>query len=219
MPTPTTTPADPRPTRSRWILLLTVFVLMDLLVFAGFFAWQQFKAPARPVSTWTSQGVLQKIQQLNNLESAVFHIESVVTSSKEGNWYALWQDQQKGLFVAKGSVVAGINLSQLKASDIQWTEATRQVVIHLPPVQILGVHLDDLHTYDIQTGFNGLLKLDPTILNEAQTAAKGQIRRSACQSGILNFANDSAQQQISRLFTLVPDLTVSVIPAKVPACH
>lgn len=36
----------------------------------------------------------------------VYNVDTVITSQKQGNWYALWQDQQKALFVAHGRVQA-----------------------------------------------------------------------------------------------------------------
>lgn len=42
-----------------------------------------------------------KIVALNRLESTAFYIDTIVRSEKKGNWFVLWQDNQKGLFLAK----------------------------------------------------------------------------------------------------------------------
>ena len=58
----------------------------------------------------------------------------------------------KGLFVAHGRVTAGIDLNQLKPTDVQVTPDGSHVSITLPAAQILDSYLDNIEVYDIQTG-------------------------------------------------------------------
>lgn len=186
-------------TASFWVslFLLAVIAVAGLL----FLQWQQANKPKK-VDVLTREGVVTKIQTLNRLQTVAYNVDTVITSQKAGNWYALWQDQQKGLFVAHGRVTAGIDLNQLKPADVQITPDGKHVSITLPPAQILESYLDNIEVYDIQTGVFGMLQADPQLFNQAQVAGKNQVLSSACRSGILTTASDNAQKQIQSLFAL-----------------
>lgn len=200
--------------RSWFKIVLLMLVICIATALISIF-WYQKQQPA--IDVITRAGVLQRIQHLNNLETVGFHIDTVVTSQREGSWNRLWQDQQKGLFVVSGRVVAGLNLSKLRPEQVTVSEDGKMIHIKLPPVEILSSSLDKTEIYDIKTGLFGLVDIDPQLLTEAQTAARQQIVSTACQSGILNIANENAQKQMESLFTLT-QAKVTVDSAPVPSC-
>lgn len=202
-----------------WFWRVFSLLLLLVTVWGALQLWQareQARAQAR-IHTLTTAGVLSRIQKLNNLESMAFHVETVVRSEKQGNWYRLWQDRQKGLFIARGRVVAGVDLGALTAAQVQVSDEGKRVQIQLPPVKILSTGIERLDVYDLETGLYGLAQVDPNLLNEAQNAARSQIIQSACSSNILGLATLQAQQQISQLFALLPEVNVQVKAAPVPA--
>lgn len=208
-----TTSPSMHPVRKKRVLLGLVLLLTALAVWQ---AWQ-LRTPDQSISVLTREGVLQRIQHLNNLETVAFHVETVVTSTKQGNWYRLWQDQQRGLFIASGRVVAGLNLSRLTTDQVQVSADGRRIHIDLPPVEMLSISLDKTEIYDLNTGLMGLMRIDPALLTQAQQAARLQIGHTACQSGVLKIANDNAQKQVQALFALT-QAEVSVTAAAVPSC-
>ena len=193
---PSTT--QPKKPLSFW---LSIF-LLAVIVVGSYAGWQWQQAHRPKVEVLTRDGVVTQVQSLNRLQTVAYNIDTVITSQKQGNWYALWQDEQKGLFVAHGRVTAGIDLSQLKPSDVQVSDDGNMVTIWLPPAQILAHYLDNIEVYDIQTGVFGMLNADPQIFNQAQTAGKSQVLTTACETGILKIANDNAQKQVKALFAL-----------------
>lgn len=192
-----------------------VLILMTVITAAGSIFWYKQQQPT--IQVLTNEGVLEKIQHLNNLETVAFHIDTVVSSRKSGSWNKLWQDEQKGLFVASGRVVAGLNLSKLKAEHVQVSADGKHIHITLPPVEILSSSLDKTEIYDIQTGLFGFVDIDPHLLSAAQTEARKQIILTACKSGILETANQNANKQIESLFTLT-QAKISVTSATTPHC-
>ena len=163
--------------------------------------------PESPHSIISQASVLRQIQDLNRLES----------TEKQGNWYALWQDSQKGIFTARGSVVAGLDLNRLSERNIQILD-NQTIIINLPPVEILAVQLDNIDVYDIRTGALNLYQADLNVLGEVQYHAKRQILRQACADQILQRAAERSKSQIEQLFALTP-LKVSVYtPAALPEC-
>ena len=91
-----------------WVVLL---IGLAAIVFAIYSV--QNITEKEPVETITREGVVTQIQQLNRLETVAFSVDTVITSERRGSWMKLWQDQQKGLFIARGRVDAGIDLSAL----------------------------------------------------------------------------------------------------------
>lgn len=198
----------------------TVKVLVLLIIVAALTAavsifWYKEQQP--DIDVITRDGVLQRIQHLNNLETVGFHIDTVVTSNREGTWNKLWQDEQKGLFVVSGRVVAGLNLSKLNRQHVTVSDDAKTIHIELPAVEILSSSLDKTEIYDIKTGLFGFMDIDPELLTEAQHLARQQLIRTACNSGILTIANENAQKQVESLFTLT-QAQVTVKSAPVPYC-
>ena len=199
------------------ILLGGLMLLLLTIVGVGsWFAAQQYAKPdtvTQPVLT--REGVLKQIQQLNRLESTAFYIDTIVQTQKAGRWYFLWQDAQKGLFIAQGKVLAGVDLNKLTTQNVQILD--NKVILTLPSVEILSVDLAKLEVYDLKTGHLNLHSVDNEVFTEVQRRAKHQVLASACKADILNHAQTQAQQQLEALFALI-QTPVSVYPSSIPVC-
>lgn len=191
---------------------------ISVLLAAGAYAmWLHYGTlkPSENAKVLTREGVLTQIQDLNRLESTAFYIDTIIKTEKQGNWYALWQDAQRGLFLAKGRVVAGVDLNKLTPEHVNVVD--NKVIISLPPVEILSVNLDDIEVYDLKTGSLGLHPVDKTVFQTVQAEGRRQVLASACKAGILEHAQNQAQLQLEKLFALT-QTEVSVYPAALPAC-
>jgi hypothetical protein len=202
-----------------WVLLIISFSALAFAVYSI-----QSRIVEEPIETITREGVVTQIQQLNRLQTVAFSVDTVVTSQRQGSWLKLWQDEQKGLFIVRGRVDAGIGLSDLspemvqivQSADLlqdaenaaQTTDANTpvsimpQVNITLPPSEIFSVYLDDIEIYDWQTGAFGLMQVDPKILQQAQSMAKKEVLERACRGDVMNMALENAQIQLQQLFSL-----------------
>lgn len=198
---------------SFWLSLL--LLLCIALIIMGFFYWQNQQKPK--VEVLTREAIITKVQTLNRLQTVVYNIDTVITSQKQGNWYALWQDEQKGLFVAHGRVQAGIDLNLLTPENVKISEDGNHIQITLPPAQIFETYLDNIEVYDLKTGLFGMVDTDPQIFNQAQSSGKKQILMTACRSNILQLATDNAQKQIQSLFSLA-NIQVSIQPSPTKPC-
>jgi len=223
------TPPNPsKPTSSKEVVLTKsakkkpIAPLSWLVLIVGILAlaWALFslqkKPEAAPVETITREGVITQIQNLNRLQTVLFSVDTIISSQKRGSWQKLWQDEQKGLFIARGRVEAGVDLSELSPEMVQVvppkvTEnaaendpkaAMPTINITLPPSQIFTIYLDDLEIYDWQTGAFNLLQVDPKVLEAAQQSAKKEVLERACRGNIMNLAAQNAQSQLQQLFAL-----------------
>ena len=200
-------------------LLLLVFVLAATVAayYAYFMYTAQTQLSQNQLNTVSREGIVTQIHELNRLETMAFHIDTVVKSEKEGTWYKLWQDHEKGLFVIKGQVIAGVDLSKLDASDVTVSADGKQVSIDLPPAEIFTISLADIQMYDYQRGWLNPEPVNPEVLNQVQSVARTQVKQSACKAEILKLANENASKQVAKLFELT-GVKVSVQAGIVPSC-
>jgi hypothetical protein len=195
----------------------------------------QNSAEEEPVETITREGVVTQIQQLNRLQTVAFSVDTIITSEREGSWAKLWQDEQKALFIAKGRVQAGIDLSALTPEMVQVVQPTNEqleaadnsttpssimpkINITIPPSEVFAVYLDDIEIYDWQTGAFGMMQVDPAILTQAQSMAKKEVLERACRGDVMTMALSNAQTQLQQLFAMT-GAVVTVTTQGAGACR
>ena len=214
-----------------WMILL---IGLAAIVFAIYSVQNIIKE--EPIETITREGVVTQIQKLNRLETVAFSVDTVITSQRPGSWMKLWQDEQKGLFIARGRVEAGIDLSALTPEMVQVVQpeinvdevqeagantpvsVMPQINITIPPSEIFSVYLDDIEIYDWQTGAFGMMQVDPKILQQAQSMAKKEVLERACRGDVMNMALENAQTQLQQLFSLT-GAVVTVTTQGAGACQ
>lgn len=206
-----------------WVKLVMLLIIIGLAVAL----WAQFnKEATTQVKAVSREGVVSRIQNLNRLETVAYNVDTVITSEKQGSWQRLWTDEQKGLFIARGRVIAGVDLSQISDEMVQISEPTEaqieaakqkaiidgndnlpitimpNILITLPPSQIFSVYLDDIEVYDWQAGVFGMVKANPDILAAAQKSAKSEVLERACKDGVMSQAEQNAKTQMQQLFAM-----------------
>ncbi|MBI0427177.1 DUF4230 domain-containing protein [Psychrobacter sp. NG27] len=224
---PTKTPIA----KMSWVVLL---IGLAAIVFAVYSIQNSTKEA--PIETITREGVVTQIQNLNRLETVSFSVDTVITSERNGSWQKLWQDEQKGLFIAHGRVEAGVDLSALTPEMVQVVPAVQpdeategkqgemsstampQINITLPPSEIFSVYLDDIEIYDWQTGAFGMMQVDPKIFDQAQSMAKKEVLERACRGDVMTMALQNAQTQLQQLFALT-GAVVTVTTQGAGACQ
>lgn len=185
---------------------LLMLILLMLTAFATFYATKTLLPKNEP--SISTQSVITQIQSLARLQTATFAIDTVVATKQEGSWQKLWQDEQKGLFIIKGRVLAGVDLQQITPEMVQIHQETDgalpSVRVQLPPSQIFEVFLDHIEIYDWQTGVFGAKTVDAKLFEQVQQDAKMEILSKACQGDVMNFATVQASEQLKALLTMLP---------------
>ncbi len=196
-------------------------LLVLILLLAGAGVWYQMHKPANQATVVTREGIITEVQTLSRLTSVAFSVDTVVTASREGSWQRLWQDKQKGLFIVKGRVLAGVDLSQISAEMVHvatGADGQSTVQISLPPSEIFEVYLDDIQIYDWQTGLFGTAANDPALFEQVQADAKAEVLAKACAGDVLTLAMNNASEQVQALFALT-QMQVTVTPQGTGACQ
>ncbi len=140
---------------------------------------------------------MQQVRSLSRLETAQYTIEKVITAETgQGALGALFGDRL--IFVAHGQVIAGVDLSKLRGSDVVVSPAG-EVTIIMPAAEIFVTSLDNnkSYVYDRQTGL--LTKGDQNLETQARQVAQQQIEQGALEDGILRLAQDNAASYLERL--------------------
>jgi Protein of unknown function (DUF4230) len=198
--------ANSHPTPRRgfpWLGALLVLVLGagTGVLFLGYIAhtatkglWDQLASvvTGRSHSEFHSQpAIVEKIQQLQRLETVAYTTDKIVEGDRESLILPDFLAGDKLLLVAHGEVIAGIDLSHLKNSDV--VISGRNIRVHLPEAEVFSAHLDSAQTrvYSRTTGL--LVAADENLESEVRQKAEQQIRDGALADGILQKATQNAK--------------------------
>lgn len=146
--------------------------------------------------------IVQRIKNMQELTTTVQTMETIVPTSADRKLGDISLATTRLLYIARGEIRAGVDLSELKATDIKVNH--NQIEINLPPAKILDSKIDVNHSrvYDYDRGF---LNLGPDVAPQLQTLAQRttlkKIVKTACNEGILNAANIKAENTIAQLLT------------------
>ena len=141
--------------------------------------------------------IIHEVRALARLETIQYSVEKVITAEvNQGVLGPLFGDRL--LFVAHGTVIAGIDMSKIATQDM-WLQ-DKVLNVRLPSAEIFTATLDNQksYIYDRQTGLltHGNVNLETA----ARQVAEDQIRQGALDDGILALAGQNAETYLSRLF-------------------
>lgn len=141
--------------------------------------------------------VVNKIQRLQRLETVSYSLDKIVEGERTSPMLPDFLVGDKLLLVVHGNVIAGIDLGQLKTSDVFIDGRTIQV--HLPPSQIFVASLDNTKTrvYSRTTGL--LVPEDPNLESQVRAQAQQQIQQAALADGILATASKNASATVTSM--------------------
>jgi Protein of unknown function (DUF4230) len=199
--------------------LTTIFVVGLLIIAAatGFGIVQAVRTATEPVRTLpesiatqasnilhptptiypNSATVIRAVRPLSRLETVQYTVEKVIRAEVgQGALGALFGD--KLIFVAHGTVIAGVDLSKMSDDDIQMTPDGKAIVT-LPAAEVFVATLDndESYVYDRETGL--LTQGDINLETQARQAAEDEIEKAALEDGILEQAQLNSEAYLRSL--------------------
>lgn len=165
--------------------------------------------------------IIQKIQDASELTSAIVNTEQIVEKDEKGTGF-LWHDRRV-LYVAKGKVRVGVNLSEVNEDSV--SIEGKNVALTLPPLRVLESELDSEKSY-VYSVDTGLIPDTQDILNlvrKAQLKARLQIAEAACSDWIIDAANVRTRKVLDQLLSPVLQslgysITVETQPFSATSC-
>jgi Protein of unknown function (DUF4230) len=139
--------------------------------------------------------VVHQIQQLQRLETVSYTMDKIISGEHANPYLPQFLAGDRLLLVVHGEVVGGINLADLKASDV--VIRAGKVSIQLPLAEVFSTRIDNAKTrvYSRDTGL--FSSPDPNLESEVREEAERQLQQAALQDGILKTASDNARTTIS----------------------
>lgn len=152
--------------------------------------------------------VIKELRELNRLETASFTIEKVVDAGTTGNQFQEILFGDRILLIASGQVIAGIDLSKLKSSDITIQDRMLRIVLPAPEILVTTLSNEDTRVYDRRLGL--LNRGNSGLESQARLEAEKAITQAACQGKILDEAAKNARNQLTALFKAMQFTTVII---------
>lgn len=190
-------------------LVIGLLLGASLLGLLGFVLLSRNSGPALLSHVWSAvtgrtlsidvsqPTVVNRIQQLQRLETVVYTMDKIVSGAKENPVFPDFLAGDRLLLLVHGEVVAGIDFSSLKPGDVK--VEGKQIRLHLPATQVFSTRLDSAKTrvYSRQTGL--LVPTDPNLESQVRQEAERQLTEAALADGILRTAQQNASHTITSL--------------------
>jgi hypothetical protein len=141
--------------------------------------------------------VVRQIRQLQRLETVSFSMDKIISGERDNPYLPKFLVSDRLLLVVHGDVIAGVDLSQLRAQDV--SIAGKNIALRIPKSEILVTRIDNSKTrvYSRDTGL--FSSPDPNLESEVRQEAEKQLRDAALQGNILKTADDNARSTLSAL--------------------
>jgi hypothetical protein len=141
--------------------------------------------------------IIHEVRTLARLETIQYTVEKIITAETRQGAFE-WLVGDRLIFVAHGSVIAGVDLNKLQPDDLEVKDGV--LYVQLPEPEVFATVLDNeqSYVYDRETGLFTSGEVD--LETEARRAAEREIREGAQKDGILEMAGQNAEHFLERLF-------------------
>ncbi|HPH95138.1 MAG TPA: DUF4230 domain-containing protein [Anaerolineaceae bacterium] len=144
--------------------------------------------------------IIHEVRSLARLETIQYSIEKIITAEeRQGLFAGLFGD--KILFVAHGTVIAGVDMAKINEQDL--TLEAGVLKVRLPAAEIFAVTLDNQKSYVYNRDQGLLVKGSIYLETEARRVAEEEMRKAAETDGIREMAQRNAEVYLTRLFYML----------------
>lgn len=141
--------------------------------------------------------IINDVNALARLETIQYSIEKVITAETgQGTLGFLFGDRL--LFVAHGVVIAGIDMEKIGPESMQLEGDILYVTLPSAEVFIATLDNDKSYVYDREVG--ALTQGDQNLETTARQVAEEEIRKAAEEDGILDLAQQNAENYLEKFF-------------------
>ena len=176
---------------------------------------RQLVVDATPVILPNPVVIVEEINSLARLETASYSFQDILQIERnQDSLFGLFGESL--LFVAYGDVIAGVDLGKLAADDLQVVSPTK-VVVRLPEAELLLTDLDNERSYVADRDIGWLTKGDAELETLIRQEAEARMTEAALANGILDMANEEAQNVLRGLLTELGFQEVEFADGPLPA--
>lgn len=183
------------------ILIVVVGVGWLMLGNDTFFGIARHLSRVVPIHVQGAPAIVTEIRAMRTLVTSEFSTQ--VVEMAESGWVPGFPERI--ILQAKGTILAGIDLSKITEGDIAVEGSS--VTIRIPPAEIISQEVENVELFTVE----GLLPgIDSRLQNQAQDAAHEELLHVACESGILRDAEEEAEEALTDLLNNLYFETVTV---------
>ena len=154
----------------------------------------------RQALTTTGPVVVEGVRELDELATVRWTESVPVTRQSGGDVLDRLFSGEEVLIIATGEVEAGVDLAEIGKDDVRIEGDT--VTMRLPEPEILSSSLDEEKTRVYDRDFSPLnVRPDDELVEEARLRAIEKIEQTARENGILNTAEENAEDSIRAFVT------------------
>lgn len=154
----------------------------------------------KPPRTTTGPVVVEGIRELDQLATVRWTESVPVTKESGGDIWERVFGGEKVLLIATGNVEAGVDLGDIHKDDVSVKGDT--VTIDLPEAEILSSSLNEKTTRVYDRDFGPLnFRPDDDLVEKARLRAVGKLETTARENGILDTAEENAEDSIRAFVT------------------
>jgi len=141
--------------------------------------------------------IIREVRSLARLETIQYSVEKVITGEINSEAFAFLV-KDRLLFVAHGTVLAGVDLSKLEPDDLWVDQGVLNV--RLPAAEVFIAALDNEKSYVFERDTSIFRQADPNLETLVRQAAEQEIKKAALEDGILELAQQNAETYLTRFF-------------------
>ena len=143
--------------------------------------------------------VVRQIQQLQKLETVSYTMDKIIGGARDNPYLPKFLAGDRILLVVHGEVVAGVNLANIKSSDV--SVQGHNISLRLPSAEVFSTRIDNAKSrvYSRDTGL--FSSPDPNLESEVREEAERQLQQSALVDGILKSADQNARNTVTGMLT------------------
>lgn len=164
--------------------------------------------------------IVKQVQTLSELTTTQFIMDAIVPTSSSRKLGNLVIGETNLLYIARGEVKAGLDLSKITEADVVIEGDKLKITLPAPEILDEKIDVNQSQVYDYDRGF---LNLGPDVATELQTQAQRQtlakIKETACQQKILDQANQKAVILINQLMQTAGYEKVEIITTESDKCQ
>lgn len=197
----------------RALIYILLGIVVTLSVIVGVQRWLKDRPDIRFGKERAA--IITQIENLSRLETTSFSIDKIIEASTGYTGLRQFFFGDKLILVAQGKVIAGFDFGKMQPAD--FSGSGTEIIVNLPQAEIFSVNIDNSKTrvFDRDRGIftSGEINLEA----EARQKAEVEIRKAACEGGILSNATEQGKKQMELLLRAAGFTSVT-INAVVPAC-
>jgi hypothetical protein len=140
--------------------------------------------------------IIHDVRSLARLETIQYSVEKIIVAeSGQGPFGFLFGDRL--LFVAHGTVIAGVDLEKLQPEHLRIESGV--LYVQLPEAEVFAAILDNDQSYIYDRELGALTRGNQQLETEARRAAEDEILNAALDDNILQQAQLNAENFLFRL--------------------